>query len=485
VRYIKLSIILIIGVMFTGSWTSVSFATVSEESDSPERESQSNAPFSDRVGDVDACGEFVFYETRNDGEYKDWRTDGTVVEEIDTSSENHKSYRTWCANELHLRLSGGQLWRADGPTEARYVVKDISGWTIQVWKNEFYFVSPNDDDSNSLWKSDGTAEGTIQFATFAGGVSSNGRVFDSAGDESALYFMVATGPADDPQIWQTDGTSEGTVVVDEGAVYLSDAYLHATDSDVFVASYSSISKMDDSSATPEWTYEFEPQSVAYPTSIGDTLYFAASDGEHGPELWRSDGTTDGTFMLRDNSLGSFVSTPFALTPVGDELYFVGLSAYDEQMVHDIWKSDGTQAGTSLVKQFATRFDTGNFGLASMNNSLVFWTGLPSNRALWLTGRSVSGTQKIMDFNGIDTDNMVVHNDMFFFSGSNVPGLDIRLWKRDCRGVGTASVSAAATNGTYMTASDGQPMTDAEVSIYLPLIQKPPFVDACVTEPISD
>jgi hypothetical protein len=31
--------------------------------------------------------------------------------------------------------------------------------------------------------------------------------------------------------------------------------------------------------------------------VGDVLFFVANDGVHGHELWRSDGTTDGTFMV--------------------------------------------------------------------------------------------------------------------------------------------------------------------------------------------
>lgn len=433
-------------------------------------------PKNDYVGQLYACGDYVYYETGNAGEYNDWRTDGTLVEEVDTPSEAHKSYQTWCANELHLRFSRGQLWRADGPTEARYVVKEISGAILQIWQDELYFFSSNDDGSNSLWKSDGTAEGTVLLATFTERISNNGRILDSAGDESALYFMVATEPAGDPKIWQTDGTSEGTVVVDEGAVYFSDVYLRATDSDVFVTSYSSVGKMDDASATTAWSYAFEPQSVAYPTSIGDTLYFAASDGEHGKEIWRSDGTTAGTFMLQDIYSGVVGSGPFALTPVDNDLYFVAHSTQPPETIMELWKTDGSVAGTGLVKQFVSSSGSEDFGLVNMGDELVFWSAVSGYRSLWLTGGAVSGVEKIMDFNGIDTDNMLVHNDVFYFVGGKIPGSAIQLWKRDCRGVGAAKVGAAVTHA---------PLANDLISVYLPLLQTAPFVDTCVIEPISD
>ena len=33
--------------------------------------------------------------------------------------------------------------------------------------------------------------------------------------------------------------------------------------------------------------------------MGGTLYFRATDGAHGFELWKSDGTPDGTQMVKD------------------------------------------------------------------------------------------------------------------------------------------------------------------------------------------
>ena len=81
-------------------------------------------------------------------------------------------------------------------------------------------------------------------------------------------------------------------------------------------------------------------------AAGGSLYFSAEDASHGWELWKSDGTTAGTFMVKDIRPGSRGSRPRSLTAVGGMLFF---TADDGIHGWELWKSDGTQAGTVMVK----------------------------------------------------------------------------------------------------------------------------------------
>src|SRR5205085_187558 len=82
------------------------------------------------------------------------------------------------------------------------------------------------------------------------------------------------------------------------------------------------------------------------TNVNGTLYFTANDGPHGYELWKSDGTTAGTVLVKDIYLGLYYSSnPTNLANVNGTLYF---QATDRTHGAELWKSDGTAAGTVLV-----------------------------------------------------------------------------------------------------------------------------------------
>lgn len=109
-----------------------------------------------------------------------------------------------------------------------------------------------------------------------------------------------------------------------------------------------------SDGTEEGTRELiniNPEGSSRPsqlTVVGDVVFFVADDSFSGRELWRTDGTTSGTRLVRDIRGGPLGSDPTELLAVGDRLIF---QADDGFSGPALWVSDGTEGGTQLVYDF--------------------------------------------------------------------------------------------------------------------------------------
>ena len=92
--------------------------------------------------------------------------------------------------------------------------------------------------------------------------------------------------------------------------------------------------------------------------FGSALYFAADDGQSGVELWRSDGTTAGTVRVADIDAGPRGSTPNAMTVWGDALLFV---ADDGASGFQLWKTRGDAASTQRITTWSRTSARGSSG----------------------------------------------------------------------------------------------------------------------------
>lgn len=86
--------------------------------------------------------------------------------------------------------------------------------------------------------------------------------------------------------------------------------------------------------------------VAGSPEKGYKAYFSAIDGDHGEELWVTDGTIEGTRMVKDINPGLATSDIQWLTRFNDKVVF---TANDGENGYEPWISDGTEAGTHMLK----------------------------------------------------------------------------------------------------------------------------------------
>jgi ELWxxDGT repeat protein len=138
--------------------------------------------------------------------------------------------------------------------------------------------------------------------------------------------------------------------------------------------------------------------------VGETLFFVGFDSAHGYELWRTDGTEAGTVLVKDTRPGSAPGiepvTGTTLTAVGDKLFFV---ANDGVHWRELWVSDGSAAGTHMVKEILPGNDENAGypgGLTNVDGGLVFraWAGQNAYE-MWTSDGTDAGTRRLQDLPG--------------------------------------------------------------------------------------
>src|SRR5439155_13958521 len=172
------------------------------------------------------------------------------------------------------------------------------------------------------------------------------------------------------------------------------------------------------------------------------MLLAANDGATGIELWKTDGTANGTSLVKDINPGAGNSFPGAGgTPFPSEFAFFNGAWFfsaDDGTGPTLWKSDGTQAGTMRV----TAALSSPRELTVLGNALYFSAddGL-NGRELWKTDVNGSTVQVkdiapgTVSIGGIQvprssspTGLTVFNNTLYFSADDGMSGIE--LWKSD-------------------------------------------------------
>jgi len=323
-----------------------------------------------------------------------WRSDGTPAgtvllrDIIAGATGAGPAYLTVANNTLYFTAddgkSGRELWKSDGTAAGTVRVKDIgpgavgsSPSQLVAVGNTLYFGADDGASGFELWKSNGTEAGTVRLKDIFPGVD-NGRPQALTAMNGTLYFVAEDGNG--LELWKSNGTAAGTVMV------------------------------KDIKPGPIGAFGYGPGGYFPPAlaAVNGTLYFGADDGVHGVELWKSNGTAAGTTLVADIAPGYlYEETPYSSAPqelvnVNGTLYF---AATDNYAGRELWKSDGTEAGTVMVADIEEGFETyiesfisSNPGeLVNVNGTLYFAAASGyEGRELWKSDGTWAGTVMVKD-----------------------------------------------------------------------------------------
>lgn len=176
--------------------------------------------------------------------------------------------------------------------------------------------------------------------------------------------------------------------------------------------------------------------------IGSALYFSADDGKTGLELWKSDGTEAGTVQVKDIRAGSSASNPENLIDVNGTLFFIANNGTNGK---EVWKSNGTASGTSLVKDIFPKAGSSNPVHLTNVNGILFFAANDGTHGyeLWKTDGTSAGTTLLKDIRAeakvsSSPDKLAAAGDVLFFSAQD-PIHGRELWKSDGTAEGTVLV----------------------------------------------
>jgi uncharacterized delta-60 repeat protein len=310
-------------------------------------------------------------------------------------------------------IHGSELWRTDGTEQGTYMVKDINtvGWHdiryLYGYDGIVYFQANDGVNGIELWRSDGTEQGTYMVKNINLTGSSSPKNFIAFNGE---IFFAANDGVNGEELWKTDGTEEGTVMV------------------------------KNINPTEMWGGSSYPEGL---TELNGELIFVAEDGVHSTELWKTDGTEEGTVLLKDINVGGTWdgSYPSNLTKFNNEIYF---SADNGTNGTELWKTDGTSGGTVMVKDINTGGSSSMpIGFTVLNSTLYFRANDGVNGyELWKTDGTSLGTVLVKNINSVDGSyptNFQVSHEKLYFSAYNEEAVSV-IWESDGTLEGTVQIS---------------------------------------------
>lgn len=362
-----------------------------------------------------------------------WSTDGTsagttLVKDVraGASSSSADNLTVYGDKLYFINEASRELWVSDGTNAGTTLLTDINPGTsdsvssLIKWKNMLYFLARDSTNGQEVWSSDGTAAGTRVITPILPAFYSIPKLFAST---DVLYYPATLSSSTvTTDLYQTDGTAAGTSMVKSqvgtlavGNSAVADASLgsfiwQGQDSKLL---WHSDGSTEGTSVLASITEATAFTSIAASAQCGGVIFMIVKF-QSGFQLWRTDGTSDGTLSLLTLPANAWNSNITSWSVAADFSHFY--FAFDDS-IHGLepWVSDGTVEGTHLLKDIypgATGSSSGNF--MSANNKVFFGATDPVHgHELWRTDGTEENTLMVAEFTPGSSEATDVHGTTFF------------------------------------------------------------------------
>lgn len=349
-----------------------------------------------------------------------------------------------------------------------------------VYNGNLFFRADDGSTGNEFWTSDGTEAGTLllkDINTDPNVSSGSSNPTDFIEYNGMMYFK-AKDATNGSELWQSDGTEAGTLMVQDvnpgdqngnprNMTVYGDLLMFEANNGTDGAE---LWKYDGSSASMVYNADGGPGSSSIIQMIvnGSELYMRQLTlNINGFELRKSDGTEAGSGMVKDVNPGSGHGCVGELAVLNNNVFFEGDA--NDGNGDELYISDGTEAGTYMLKDINPGSGNGDpKRFVEFNGALFFNAEGPNGHELYTTDGTEMGTVEVVDLNLNGDSNpdeiAVVGNDLYFFASDN--DADYDLYKSDGTETGTVKVydfNAASNtvntnyvvlNGVIYFAADG-------------------------------
>lgn len=358
-------------------------------------------------------------------------------------------------------------------------LSDIDNLT--VFKDRVYFSASDSVYGNELWVTDGTSEGTflLKDINTQSSNDSSPKFFQVSG-EYLFFHAYSDNAYGFTYLWVTDGTSEGTREIDVLESRLQTTHKANFNNKIYFSTDTFLNQVTPigeelwvSDGSVSGTYlikDINPGGTFDPPSswardfieFQGKLFFCANDGAGGEEIWTTDGTADGTNMFvninttNDPFYGG--SHPFYLTINANKMYF----SADDEHGQEPWVTDGTVAGTFMLKDLRTTISPSGINLSSQpqefmsHKDLMFFSANTDDfgRELFVTDGTSTSTTMVKDIRidplyGSAPKTIASLGELLYFSADMYGDGNYYLWSTDGTESGTKLVSK---NGIYFLGS---------------------------------